>query len=280
MIRMMCLAGLCFGVWVAQAQEGGFHLEGMGSQSVPVSALKMTNLVFPVPIVAGVKVSRDVLMQQPKGIDNVIELKAIRRNFPPTNVSVYGKDGELYSFDLHYVEDAGVLNFRVVAGSGAGVGDTVFQAPIRLSGLPVDGMRLERDASLLAGGRGFLSFSARAGGMRLRLQGIYLRDGLLWLCFRLRNGSRVGFTVGYMRVFVEDGKQLKRTAGQEVDMARVYDGLMGAVPGSGMRAFACGFAPFTLARGKRLVVEMADASGGRQLELRVKGKVLLRARER
>ena len=275
---MMWMVWTCFAL-VGRAQDGGFHLVGIPSASIPVTGMKMTNIMFPVPVAAGVKVSRDVLMQQPKGVDNVIELKAIRRNFLPTNVSVYGKDGRLYSFNLHYVEDAPVLNFRVVAGSASVAADTV-RAPVRLSGLPVDWMTLERDGAELAAYRGFMSSSVKSGGMSLALRGIYLRDGLLWLCFRMRNDRKIIFVPGYMRVFVEDKDRVKRTASQQVDLVPVYGGEMGEVAGGGTRSFAWGFAPLTLAKGKKLVVEVADASGGRQLELTVKGKVLLRARER
>src|ERR1700753_4002658 len=104
-----------------QAQEPGFHLEGTESRMVPVTGHKMTNLVFPVDIAAGVRVSRDVLVQKVKGVENVIELKALKRDFTTTNLSVYGKDGRLYSFVLRYVEDTSVLDYRIIRDGGVTV---------------------------------------------------------------------------------------------------------------------------------------------------------------
>src|SRR5580692_10779641 len=115
MIRGMLLwLGLLLsvGAW-AQTDSGGYRLVGMKVLRVPVTVYKMTNLVFPVGISPVVKVSRDILMARPKGVENVLELKAVRPNFPETNVSVYGRDGRLYSFVLFYTADTGVLNFRV-----------------------------------------------------------------------------------------------------------------------------------------------------------------------
>lgn len=247
-----------------------FRLVAMESRVVPVTGLKMTNLVFPGPVAAGVKVSRDVLVQRPRGIDNVIELKAVRRNFPETNLSVFGKDGRLYSFVLRYAEDSAVLNFRVVA-------DTA-REPVLLSGWPVAGAVLDRDAAGLSARRGFMRAAVHSGGMGLRLKGIYLRDGLMWFCFLVHNGSRIGFTPAYMRCSMEDGRQVKRKASQELDLVPVYGEAPGFVPGEDSRIVALAFTPFALARGKRMVVTLGDASGGRNLELVVKRKVVLRGR--
>lgn len=284
---MLLLAGMIWGfAALAQTDSPGYHLEGTVSLPVPVSGMKMTNLSFPVGVASAVKVSKDVLMQRPKGVSNVIELKALRRNFPVTNITVYGLDGVDYSFALHFVEDTPVLNFRVVkdgppgaaggrsgsAGSGNGDHQVMF------SGVPVDWVRLESDAAALSSRRAFLHRSVSAGGVRLRLSGIYLRDSLLWLAWGLRNHSPVGFTPAYIRVYVEDARQIKRTASQQAALTPVYASPLGTVPGRGTRFFAAAFVPFVPAGRRRLVVEIADADGGRVLVLRVKGKRVLRAR--
>lgn len=275
-----------------QAQDPGFHLIGTTSRAVPVTGWKMTNLVFPVAVAAGVKVSRDVLAQKPKGVENVIELKAVRRNFFPTNLSVYGVDGRLYSFDLHYVEDTAVLNYRVVPDEaqpiptsgfsepgGTGVGAAaVGSSPILLSRLPVNGAVLDEDAVVLAGRQGFLHRSVRSEGMRLQLRGIYLRDSLLWLCLRVSNRTMIGFKPAFLRVFVEDRRQVKRTASQEVVIMPVYSDRLQTVLGDSTRSMVLGLEPMTLAREKKMVIELADAGGGRHMMLGVKGKVLLKAR--
>jgi hypothetical protein len=259
-----------FQVLLAHAGFGqAFELVGMPSRTVPVSGTKMTNLVFPVALETGVKVSRDVLVQRPRGVENVIELKAVRRNFAPTNLSVFGKDGRLYSFDLRYVEDTAVLSFRVVPGD---------QPLLKLTGTPVDVATLDTDACVLACRRPFMHDDIRRDGLRFGLTGIFLHDGLMWLCFRVNNGTRIAFTPAFVRVYTEDRKKMKRTATQDVDLTPVYAGRLASVPGRGTLVFAQGFRPFTVARGKRLVVQLADDAAGRSMELVVKRRVLLKAR--
>ena len=264
---------LLFGVvGILEAQEPGFHLEGMESRVLPVTGRKMTNVIFPVDIAAGVRVSRDVLVQKVKGVENVIELKALRREFASTNLAVYGKDGRLYSFVLHYVEDTSVLDYRVVADGSTTV------PKVQLTGWPVDPERLRVDAGVLAERRGFLRRRAAGDGLRLRLKGIYLRDSLLWLSLDLQNRTEMGCGPGGWRIYTEDRKRVKRIATQELDTAPVYAAGIGSVPGLDRRIAAVGLHPFLVGRGKRLVIAFSDQEGGRQVVLKVKGKVLKKAR--
>lgn len=254
------------------AQEPGFHLEGMASRSLPVTVRKMTNVIFPVDVATGVRVSREVLVQKVRGVENVIELKALKRDFAPTNLAVYGKDGRLYSFVLHYVEDTSVLDYRVVPD---GVGG---EPKVRLSGWPVEPERLRADARMLADRRGYLHRRADGDGLRLRLKGTYLRDSLFWLSIELRDRTAMGCTPGELRMYTEDRKRVKRTATQEVDISPVYAERIAAVPGLSRQATAIGSHPFVVGRGKRLVIAFSDEAGDRQVVLRVKRKVLLRGR--
>ena len=75
------------------AQGPGFRLEGISSAVIPVTADKMMNLVFPEAVQAGVKVSKEIIAQKVHGVENVIEIKALRRDFTTTNLSVYGGMG-------------------------------------------------------------------------------------------------------------------------------------------------------------------------------------------
>jgi len=268
---LLGLVGICLGS-SARAQEPGFHLEGMESRSLPVTGRKMTNVIFPVEIAAGVRVSRDVLVEKVKGVENVIELKALKRDFVPTNLAVYGKDGRLYSFVLHYVEDTSVLDYRVVRDGDSGV------TRVRLTGWPVDPEQLRLDGRKLAERGRVLHCKAFADGLCLRLKGVYILDSLLWLAIDLEDRSAIGFTPTAVRIYTEDKKKVKRTATQDVDADPVWSEPLGKIGGFDRQATAVAFRPFVVGRGKRLVIQVSDETGSRQVMLKVKGKVLLGAK--
>jgi hypothetical protein len=261
-----------------EAQVGhSFVLVGLESHKVPVTLHKMTNLVFPFNLGPGIKVSKDISAHKVKGVRNVVELKALIKNFTPTNLSVYGLDGKLYSFDLEYAEDPPVLNFAVVNRPGD---PALFlgslMTPIILAGLPVDEQRLENDAGRLADEKVFLHRVVRRQGMQLRLKGIYLKDSLLWLAVTLTDQSLLPYRPEFLQLSIVDRSRAKRTAIQRV----VVDPVYGRVPSvvEGASSFSLGYAPFTIGRDKILKLEIAERTGGRTLQLLINGRLMLRAR--
>jgi len=263
-----------------RAQTGpSFILTALTAQKVLVTEHKMTNLVFPVAIRTGIKVSRDVLVQKVKGVENVIELKAARSHFAPTNLSVFGLDGRLYSFDLEYAADPPVLNFAVVPAPSGNV-PTLHpeKPPLLLTGLPVDQATLAEDAGMLTKEKGFLHGSVRNEKMRLKVEGIYLKDSLLWFVLRITDRAQVPYDPEYIRLFMQDRTKATRTAIQQTATEPIYEALPDRIGGRSADRFALGFPLFTVPRDKQLWLEVAERSGGRLLKLPINYKTVLRAR--
>lgn len=277
-IAVVLLAALLVKEEFVRAQaSSSFTLAEIPAQHVPVTFNRMTNLVFPVGIRAGIKVSREILVQKVKGVENVIELKAARPHMAPTNLSVFGLDGRLYSFELDYVDSPRVLSFMVVGQSkGGSLALLGLSAPVELSGLPVSESVLAADAAELSGKRAFMRASTRNEKMSLRLRGIYFKDSLLWLVLRLSNQSPIPYRLEYLRLSIVDRIRAKRTAIQRVPIEPVYERLPSSVEGGA--SFSVGIPLLTIAKDKKLVVELAEKQGGRVLELPIVCKTLLKAR--
>jgi conjugative transposon TraN protein len=256
-----------------------FTLTALTVQKVPVTEHKMTNLVFPVAIRTGIKVSRDVLVQKVKGVENVIELKAARPHFAPTNLSVFGLDGRLYSFDLEYADSPPVLNFAVVPTPARNSTSVYLGKPLLLlTGLPIDQATLAVDAGTLAKEKGFLHHSVRSEKMRLQVEGIYLMDSLMWFTIRITNRAQVPYDPEYVRLFVQNRTKAKRTAIQQNTTEPVFEALPDKISGRSAETFALGFPLFTVPRDKTLWLEVAERSGGRLLKLPISYKTVLKAK--
>jgi conjugative transposon TraN protein len=265
---------------IVRAQTGpSFILTELTAQKVPVTDHKMTNLVFPIAIRTGIKVSRDVLVQKVKGVENVIELKAVRPHFAPTNLSVFGLDGRLYSFDLEYADNPPVLNFAVVPAP-AGKAAVVYPGKplVLLTGLPVDRATLAEDAGALTRRMGFLHTSVRSEKMRLRVEGIFIKDSLLWFTLRINNTAQVPYYPQYVRLFIQDRTKAKRTAIQQASKEPIYEALPDRIGGRSAETFVLAFLLFTVPRDKQLWLEVAERSGGRLLKLPISYKTILKAR--
>jgi conjugative transposon TraN protein len=246
------------------AHTQSFRLEPIPSVTIPVTVDKMTNLVFPEPILSGVKVSSEIIAQKAHGVENVIEIKANHRHFTTTNLTVYGKDGQLYSFILKYVDDTAILNFRILPASGA---------PIQLSDLPAPIPSLREDAHDLESKSAKLHSSTHTDHLSLGLTGVYSKDSLEWLTFRLTNHSALNFHPETVRFYVQDKKQVRRRAVQEVDITSVYQDQTQTIPSRQSTGLAFAFTPFHIPNTKRLNCELRGKDG-RTITLKLKPRRL------
>jgi conjugative transposon TraN protein len=270
---------LVTGTFVRAQDLPSFTLTALTAQKVPVTDHKMTNLVFPVAIRTGIKVSRDVLVQKVKGVENVIELNAARPHFAPTNLSVFGLDGRLYAFDLEYADSPKVLNFVVVPVPKGNVATLYPDKPVLLlTGLPVDEATLAIDAGTLAKEKGFLHASTRHERMHLQVEGIYLKDSLLWVVLQITDRAQVPYYPEYVRLFTQDRTKAKRTAIQQTAMESVYSVVPDQIAGRSSQRFALGFPLFTVPSDENLWLEVAERNGGRLLKLPISYRTILKAR--
>src|SRR5580658_5431695 len=105
--RLFIIALTLLGIPPAQSQPTSRDLPTttlIPHYRVPVTYNSTTVLVFPAPVRPVDRGDRDVLAQKQPGADNVLKLKAARRNFPPTNLHVFTADGRLFGFDVIYTD--------------------------------------------------------------------------------------------------------------------------------------------------------------------------------
>lgn len=117
------------------------------------------------------------------------------------------------------------------------------------------------------------------GGMDLRLQRIYLHDGLLWMQFRARNRSAFDFRVGWTEFMVREKLRVKKMATQELRLQPRAKKEPFLISGDSTVELDYGLLPRVIGRDKELVDELRERNGDRRLRLVVSSKEILRARK-
>lgn len=236
-----------------------------------LSENKTGNIIFPYAIKSVDRGSGNVIAQVVQGFGNILQLKASVPQFKQTNVTVITSDGKFYSFLVDYDPDPKVLNLSFVPA-----GNESITAPA----LPDDynEATLDSDAANAIHARAFLHKKISNEQMRLRLAGIYLKDGLMWFKFRLSNHSQVDYAIDQTSFSIIDKKQVKRTARQEITLMPVYHHSIGQVSGNHTGEWVQAFQPVTIPKTKRLKILVSEKAGGRNLIMYIKARKLLRAR--
>lgn len=124
----------------------------------------------------------------------------------------------------------------------------------------------------------FLHKTVRGGRLKLRLEGIYLRDSLLWVMLRLENRGPIGYVPDHQRWYMLDRRGARRTAMQEIAVAPTYTSPVEALASDSSRVLLTAFRPFALPEDKDLVLQMAESNGARELVMAISGKDILKAR--
>src|SRR6202035_5298430 len=88
----------------------GFSQNMIPSYHLSVCFQKTTNIIFPYRIEKADIGSGDVTGHKDARLPNVLFLKATRKGFETTNLSVYTGDGRFYSFIVQYGENPDTLN--------------------------------------------------------------------------------------------------------------------------------------------------------------------------
>ena len=242
-------------------------------ETVEVSCVKTTNIIFPYAIKSVDRGSQDILVQKAAGVENILQLKAAKPHFEQTNLSVVTGDGQFHSFLVNYSSHPVKLNYSISSIlehdvsrkliEGKGLNDKQIEDNIRLV------RQLKPD---------FAGPQQKKFGIKLTLEGLYIQDDLYYVVLNLENKSTVSYDVDGLRFFVRDKKQAKRTAIQEIELSPVcLVGDKGTVQAHRSQTLIAVIPKFTIPEKKEFVLQLQELGGGRNLQLKTGNKHLIKA---
>lgn len=166
--------------------------------------------------------------------------------------------------------------FSAVARSSAGGGDTA------VSAVKSAGVNKELKAcceKVVNAAQRIWYLNDRSGKMKLQVRGIYTRKTTLFFVLRLNNRSPLDYDVDSIRFFIAQKEKWKRSAQRltELSPVYVYDSAV-QVKGYGRVTSVIVLPRFTLARKRRLLIEVLEKNGGRQLQVQASNFTLENAR--
>lgn len=244
-------------------------------QSIDITYNKTTSVVFPAVIKSVDRGSRDILAQKAKGVANILQLKAARHSFPQTNLTVITSDGIIHEFTIGYVKEPMTLVLNI----GNNKAD-IPSGPALIFQTDMTETQMENSASQIVNSKRTIRLVNESGNkIGLSLRGIYIKDNVIFYHFRIRNQSNINYDVDFLRFYIRDKQKVKRTASQEVDIKPLYVfGNADKIKGQTNQDVVYALEKFTIPDAKRLVIEMFEKNGGRNLNLSIKNKTIVNAR--
>ena len=251
-------------------------------QRLEVCLQKTTNLIFPAPIKSVDRGSNDVLVQKPTGVENVLKVKAGRQYFPETNLTVITADGQFYSFTVEYTNNPSQLVLQIRPGYSS-----INTYPVQKTETPAMFTNTANNESLIKSLEAQASITKRnikhvqdkTYEMKAAVRGLYTSRDMFFYKVILTNESNIDYNVEAIRFIIEDKKKIKRTSSQEIPVdpiSIVGDYRTISAHKEGMVIITV--PKQTIAKDKRLLVEVVEKGGGRNMICTLNNKVLLKAK--
>ncbi len=236
---------------------------------ITVSRNKTTNLIFPSSIKSVDRGSENVLAQKAPGIENILQLKAGEENLTETNLTVVTVDGHFYSFAISYNPNPGTLNYSFVSDSS--------QKAI-VSGQPITAVSYSAITKQILQQKSSIHKIAVAENMWLGLRNLFIKDNMLWLHMTISNHSLIPFTPSFLRVFIEDRKEVRNTAIQQSEIVPLIGMPLQTVAAHSEQSYVFVCYPFSIPATKHLMIQAGEAEGSRQLTLELTHRIMKKIR--
>ncbi len=244
------------------------------SKNIEVTFNKTSTIIFPTAITAVDRGSKDILAQKAKGAGNVLQLKAARENFQETNLTVITGDGRIHQFTINYCKEPVSL---VVETDGRQADSSppvvLFETAMtesELEGYSENVVHTKRNIRFIREDKHKIS---------LALMGIYIQHNVIFYHLQIENKSNIGYDVEFLRFYIKDKSNARRTASQEVNVIPSFTyGDDKTIPGKSTINVVYALEKFTIPDAKNLVIEMFEKKGGRHLNLSIKNKTIVNAR--
>jgi len=271
-IKLIIVLGILFNVLNSYAQQvTDQSIKPILPQQLGVTYSKTTNIIFPQAIISVDRGSRDILAQKAKGVENILQVKAARDSFPQTNLTVVTADGRLSSFLVNYEGDPQILNLSI---SKAASTDKITLSPDNRNLADID-----KFAAITLRSRDIgRSVNDESSGIRLRVGGFFIQDDIIYCRLQVVNETNIGYDIDQLRFFVRDQKKVNRTATQEVEIVPVsVKNNTEKIKPLSEQTMVFALPKFTIPDKKYLAVQMMEKNGGRNLEVSVKNKIIIKA---
>lgn len=264
-IKLWLTAGILIITLSGSAQNN----QVITANNLQLSYSKTTSIVFPYSIKSVDRGSQDVLVQKAKGVENILLLKAGKKNFTQTNLTVVTADGKLYGFVLNFDELCPTLN--LAAGKFSNDNKEV------LFSSENENQKEIEQYSLLA-----LSKKKKINGLKtnrfsieLQVTGIFIHQDVMYFRVLVGNNSRINYETDQLRFFIRDQKKSKRTASQEIEIVPLFATYnMSKISDHSEVLLVFAIPKFTIPEKKHFTLQMNEKNGGRHIELTIKNSDL------
>ena len=239
---------------------------------LPVSDEKLMHIIYPDKIVYVDYGDTTVQVIKAENVDNILAIKAKAPFKADTNLSAITEGGAFYTFGLHYAPKCEHLSF--VVDNGKKNKQVAILDDKERNTQQKNRLEKEIDTRPVA----LTNINRQIAGMSFSVGNIFIDNDILLFRFNLFNRSQIGYTIDFIRFYIQDAKKRKKTAVQQTEQLPLFSFKQpDEVPALSSRDFTVALPKFTIPDKKVLIIEIQEKNGGRNFYQILKNKQLINA---
>lgn len=249
--------------------------------SVYLTFNKTVHMFFPAEISYYDVGSDDILIQSNS---DILKLAPKTANFSETNLTVITSNNICYSFLVKYNGDIQNLTYFVKDSLGQKIGSltrTKIRADSLSKSLPFGQGEGEYNSvcrDLIKKAPAYW-LGSTVKKVFLAMNNIYVHNDRLYFVVSVGNTSNINYDINFIKFYIVDKKKLKRASRQEVEKIPVYSfnniDTINAQTNDHPIIFV--FDKFTVDSDKKLVIELGEKKGGRNIAINITQDIIIKA---
>lgn len=267
LVLISCLA---FNYTYAQNLPG-YSLHPVKSIHLEIGTATTSIISFPMSVEEGRCGIPELEAAKIPGFDNVLAVRAAHAFNDTTSLQVITADGSIYDFSITFSLRPSATKFivRVMPKQGFPDAKKPNVSNTQMISWHVD--RIENE-------KPFLHKTSSKFELSCSLEGTYATDDILFLRFRLTNYSNLSFQPAMMRLYIADRKAAKRSSVQQIEVTPIYSQDLSMLKGNGYETWIVAIHKTTIPDKKKFLLEINEKNGGRNLQLEIPNRFLLKAK--
>ncbi|UCS92194.1 DUF4138 domain-containing protein [Echinicola marina] len=270
----------CFLVLDLVAQEPVFKARPLTKAAfIPAYPVKVgwdhtTALVFPAKVLSVDRGHGKILAKVEEKAPNLLLLKTGKRQFVTTNLHVVTADARLYHLKVSYSEALAESSINMFGQAELSHKALVLKDDV------VDAEMLMGFGQQVLEAKGFLSRSSNQHSIKVKLEGVFQAEGLLFFKLAIKNKSPLAFVPDELEFVVKDKKQAKHASVREhfLEPAWLDWEAEKEINGHEAKKLIVAFPRFTISDKKYFQVLVREKNGDRDLSLNIRAKDIQKVR--
>ncbi|MHB1107828.1 MAG: DUF4138 domain-containing protein [Lutibacter sp.] len=244
---------------------------------------KTVSLFFPKPIRQGMVGKSHFVFSYNKEIAQYFGLLQATPGVE-SNLLVITANGQVYSYILKYADTLQKLNYFISEQESIGnekpssnflsTGEKTSSA---IDTLISDQFMIYKEtcSELLVNSKKKMIRSKRKNQIRLSVKNSVYKNNVLYFSMEIENKSVIDYDVNFLRFFISNRNDFKKKSSQTIFKEPIFAYLLpNKIKGKTKSEFMIVFSKFTIDNHKKMIIELNELSGERNLKLKVVGKLI------